>query len=167
MAATGGARAVPPRMRARLERTRSARSTTSPISPMSQTVVDDPQFWQFKSEVSDFPHGIYDGDTYRLDIDQGFRMRMEAAKVRLADIDTPSIKGEERPEGLAARDRVRELLEPPTELAVMPRAGDPQKYGRYLVDVHFTPYPLAGEASDEWHDLAAVLLAEGHAVPYD
>jgi len=134
---------------------------------MSQTLVPDPQYWQFRSRVNDHPHGIYDGDTYRLDIDQGFRMRMEGAKVRLADIDCPSIKGDERPQGLAARDRVRELLAPDrASIVVMPRAGDPQKYGRYLVDLHFTPYPPAGEASDDWHDLGAVLIAEGHAVPY-
>jgi len=134
---------------------------------MSETLVENPQFWQFKAEVSDWPHGIYDGDTYRLNVDQGFRMRMEAAKVRLADVDCPSIKGDDRPAGLAARDRVRELLEPPAELAIMPRAGDPQKYGRYLVDVHFTPYPPSGGDSDEWHDLAVVLVDEGHADPYD
>ena len=133
---------------------------------MPETIVEDPQFWQFRSEVADWPHGIYDGDTFRLDVHQGFSQRMAAAKVRLADVDCPSIKGAERPQGLAARDRVRELLEPPTELAIMPRAGDPQKYGRYLVDVHFTPYPPALNP-DGWHDLAAVLLEEGHAVPYE
>jgi hypothetical protein len=61
---------------------------------------------------------------------------------------------------------VRELLEPPAELVVRARAGDPQRYGRYLIDVHFRPYPPA--SSDEtWHSLADVLLDEGHAEPYD
>jgi len=130
------------------------------------TTVSAPTVWLFRAAVHAWPTSIYDGDTYRLDIDQGFRMRMERAQVRLAGVDCPSIKGDERENGLAARDRVRELLEPPTELVVRARAGDPQRYGRYLIDVHFTPYPAAGDASDDWHDLAAVLLEEGHAEPY-
>jgi micrococcal nuclease len=133
---------------------------------MPDTTVPDPTVWLFEAELPAWPTSIYDGDTYRLDIDQGFRMRMERAQVRLAGVDCPSIKGDEREDGLAARDRVRELLEPPTELVVRARAGDPQRYGRYLIDVHFTPYPAAGGASDDWHDLAAVLLEEGHAEPY-
>ena len=132
---------------------------------MSDTTVPAPTIWLFRAGVHSWPTSIYDGDTYRLDIDQGFRMRMERAQVRLADVDCPSIKGDERPDGLAARDRVRELLEPPTDLVVHARAGDPQRYGRYLVDIYFSPYPPAGDAS-EWHDLADVLLEEGHAEPY-
>lgn len=121
--------------------------------------------YEYSAVVSDWPHGIYDGDTYRLDIDRGFRDWMIAAKARLADVDTPSIKGSERPDGLAARDRVRELLAPDTEIVITPRAPDPQKYGRYLVDLAFRPYPPAGN-SEAWHDLADVLLDEDHAVPY-
>jgi micrococcal nuclease len=72
--------------------------------------------YEYAAVVSDWQHGIYDGDTYRLDIDRGFRDRMIAAKVRLADVNAPSIKGSERPEGLAARDRVRELLKLEAEI---------------------------------------------------
>lgn len=121
--------------------------------------------YEYAATVSDYPHGIYDGDTYRLDIDRGFRDWMLGAKVRLADVNCPSIKGDERPEGLAARDRVRDLLEPPAGIRIVPRAPDPQKYGRYLVDLAFRPYPPAG-SPDAWHDLGDVLLDEGHAVPY-
>jgi len=121
--------------------------------------------YEYAAAVANWPHGIYDGDTYRLDIDRGFRDWMLAAKVRLADIDCPSIKGEERPLGLAARDRVRELLHPDAEIIIRPRAADPQKYGRYLVDVAFRPYPPADNPT-AWHDLGEVLLNEGHAEPY-
>jgi len=131
-----------------------------------ETQVPDPTIWLFEAELPDWPTSIYDGDTYRLSIDQGFRMRMERAQVRLAEVDCPSIKGDERPDGLAARDRVRELLEPPAELVVRARAGDPQRYGRYLVDVRFRPYPPADD-DEQWHSLADVLLEEGHAEPYD
>jgi len=121
--------------------------------------------YEYAATVSNWPHGIYDGDTYRLNIDRGFRDWMLAAKVRLADINCPSIKGAERPDGLAARDRVRELLAPPAEIRIVPRAADPQKYGRYLVDLAFRQYPPADDP-EAWHDLGEVLLEEGHAVPY-
>jgi micrococcal nuclease len=81
--------------------------------------------YEYAAVVSDWPHGIYDGDTYRLDIDRGFRDWMIAAKVQLADVNAPSIKGDERPEGLAARDRVRELLTPEVEIVIRPKAADP------------------------------------------
>lgn len=121
--------------------------------------------YEYAATVENWPHGVYDGDTYRLNIDRGFRDWMIAAKVRLADVNCPSIKGTERPGGLAARDRVRELLDPNADLVITPRAPDPQKYGRYLIDLAFRPYPPAG-APERWHDLAEVLLDEGHAVPY-
>jgi micrococcal nuclease len=121
--------------------------------------------YEYAATVSDWPHGIYDGDTYRLDVDRGFRDWMIAAKVRLADVDCPSIKGADRPAGLAARDRVRELLDPDADIVITPRAPDPRKYGRYLIDLAFRPYPPAG-APQAWHDLADVLLDEGRAVPY-
>ena len=121
--------------------------------------------YEYAATVSDWPHGIYDGDTYRLDVDRGFRDWMIAAKVRLADVDCPSIKGADRPAGLAARDRVRELLDPDADIVITPRAPDPRKYGRYLIDLAFRPYPPAG-APETWHDLGDVLLDEGHAVPY-
>ena len=121
--------------------------------------------YEYAAEVSNYPAGIYDGDTLRLDIDSGFRRWMLAAKCRLADVNCPSIKGSERPDGLAARDRVRELLSPPAEIRIRPQAADPVKYGRYLVDLAFRPYPPAGDPA-AWHDLGAVLIDEGHAVPY-
>ena len=76
--------------------------------------------YEYAATVSDWPHGVYDGDTYRLDVDRGFRDWMIAAKVRLADVDCPSIKGDDRPAGLAARDRVRELLDPDADIVVTP-----------------------------------------------
>lgn len=90
-------------------------------------------------------------------------------KCRLADVNPqddpsgpcPSIKGDERPAGLAARDFVREQLAPPVEIEIVCRTPDPVKYGRYLVDV----YVRRPDAAD-WTDLGETLLATGHAVPY-
>lgn len=90
-------------------------------------------------------------------------------KCRLADVNPqddpsgpcPSIKGDERPAGLAARDFVRKHLAPPVEIEIVCRTPDPVKYGRYLVDV----YVRRPEVTD-WTDLGETLLTTGYAVPY-
>lgn len=50
--------------------------------------------------------GWYDGDSPTLDIDLGFRTIMHDQKVRLYGVNTPEIRGEERPRGLIVRDLV-------------------------------------------------------------
>ena len=43
---------------------------------------------------------IYDGDTWTLDIDLGLGTWLTEQDIRLYGIDTPEIRGRERPEGL-------------------------------------------------------------------
>jgi micrococcal nuclease len=119
------------------------------------------RLYRYRARVHRYPASIYDGDTFRLDIDYGFRQWHMNVKCRLADVNCPSIKGDERPAGLAARDFVREQLAPPVAIEIVCRTPDPVKYGRYLVDV----YIRRPEATD-WTDLGATLLDTGHAVPY-
>ena len=51
--------------------------------------------------------------------------------IRLFGINTPEVRGEERPEGLTSRDRLRELVlgKEVTLITVKDKKG---KYGRYL-----------------------------------
>ena len=119
------------------------------------------RLYRYRARVHRYPASIYDGDTFRLDIDYGFRQWHMNAKCRLADVNCPSIKGAERPAGLAARDFVRDQLAPPVEIEIICRTPDPVKYGRYLVDVYYRAPDASG-----WNELAAELLAAGHAVPY-
>jgi endonuclease YncB( thermonuclease family) len=53
-----------------------------------------------------FVTGVYDGDSITVDIDLGFNNWMKNQKVRLYGINTPELRGEERPSGLIARDRL-------------------------------------------------------------
>lgn len=119
------------------------------------------RLYRYRARVHRHPASIYDGDTLRLDIDYGFRQWHLNVKCRLADVNCPSIKGDERPDGLAARDFVREQLAPPVEIEIVGRSADPIKYGRYLVEVHYRPPGVP-----DWISLADKLLAVGHAVPY-
>lgn len=79
---------------------------------------------------------IYDGDTMRVDIDLGFGSWIRNQAIRLYGIDTPELRGEERPEGLRVRDFVIEMC--PIGSTVMlesirDRSG---KYGRWLGRIH-------------------------------
>jgi len=47
---------------------------------------------------------VYDGDTVRADIDLGLYVWVKNQTLRLYGIDTPEIRGEERPEGLTAKE---------------------------------------------------------------
>lgn len=78
---------------------------------------------------------IYDADTITVDIDLGFNVQLHDVKLRLCGIDAPEVRGEERPEGIAARDWLRErlLLRTVTIETIRDRTG---KYGRYLAIVH-------------------------------
>lgn len=81
---------------------------------------------------------VYDGDTVTLRVDLGFGIDY-TIKVRLLGIDTPEIRGEDRPEGIVARDWLRNRLTTAVDAGytitvktVKDRTG---KYGRYLGDL--------------------------------
>ena len=80
---------------------------------------------------------IYDGDTMRLDMDLGLRTWIRNEPVRLAGIDAPEIRGEERPQGLAARDWLVERIPPGTAILVQTYKDARGKYGRWLVDIWY------------------------------
>jgi micrococcal nuclease len=98
--------------------------------------------WEYRCRVVD----VYDGDTLTLDVDLGFNVT-NRVRVRLLDIDTPEIRGEERPEGLLAKQFVMEWIAK-WEHSTSPLApiGDDDwpfivrtkktgKYGRWLADI--------------------------------
>jgi micrococcal nuclease len=53
---------------------------------------------------------VYDGDTITVDIELGFGVFLHKQSLRLAYINTPEVRGAEKPEGIISRDRVRELI---------------------------------------------------------
>jgi len=110
---------------------------------------------------------IIDGDTVDVDIDLGFNVVLKDERVRVAGIDTPESRTrdlEEKKFGLAAKERVKELLGKTCVLITqINKSGEDMKgkFGRILGD--FNVYDAK---TDSWKMLTQVLISEGHAVPY-
>lgn len=101
---------------------------------------------------------VYDGDTVRVDVDLGFKSWIHNEKLRLARIDAPELRGDERPEGLLSRDFLRELIL--GKEVVLHTFKDRQgKYGRYLADIWLN-------RDGKWVNINDLLVTEGHAVYY-
>ena len=89
--------------------------------------------YEYPCEVID----VYDGDTLTLQVDLGFRT-FSKVKVRLLDIDTPEITGEERPEGLKATEHVLywiDFWDDGAEWPFIVKTRKTGKYGRWLADL--------------------------------
>ena len=104
---------------------------------------------------------VYDADTLRADIDLGFGVWLKNQSVRWLKIDAWEIRGEERDDGIIARDRVRELILEKTVI-LKTYKDDKGKYGRWLAEVYYD------DASPKTWDYSInqQMINEGHAVPY-
>jgi len=100
---------------------------------------------------------VYDGDTMRVDIDLGFNMWIRNQKLRLAGVDTPEIRGEERPYGLVAKKFVTDRLSIGSPIYVLTEKDETGKYGRYLATIFY---------GEQLTNLNEELLATGNAEPY-
>ena len=78
---------------------------------------------------------VYDGDSVTLDIQLGFNMAMLNQKIRLFGINTPEIRGAERPQGLIAAARLRGLIEG-KEVMLHSHKDRSGKYGRWLGTIY-------------------------------
>jgi micrococcal nuclease len=97
---------------------------------------------------------VYDGDTVTVDIDLGLGVWLRGQKIRLAGINTPELRGEEREYGLAARDALRELILD-KEVVIKTYKDKQGKYGRWIADIY-----VGSKFINEW------LLEEGFAEIY-
>ncbi|MDZ7764882.1 MAG: thermonuclease family protein [Melioribacteraceae bacterium] len=77
---------------------------------------------------------VYDGDTITVDIDLGLKVFVHGEKIRLSRINTPEIRGEERPDGLKARDYLRNLIMN-KNIFIETIKDKKGKYGRYLGEI--------------------------------
>ncbi|OQY21366.1 MAG: hypothetical protein B6I34_07475 [Anaerolineaceae bacterium 4572_32.1] len=107
---------------------------------------------------------VVDGDTIYVTVDLGFFLT-SMMKLRLRGVDTPEIRGKERPEGLKAKAFVQEKL--PLGKKIVINSYKIGKYGRYIADVFFH------ESSENWQEilkdginLSQLLLEKGLAEPY-
>ena len=103
---------------------------------------------------------VIDGDTVDVDIDLGFGVWLHKERVRLFGIDTPESRTrdlEEKKRGLAAKDRLIEILKANDNKFVLQSYGV-GKYGRCLGELFVE---TLGETS-----IQQTLINEGHGVAY-
>jgi micrococcal nuclease len=106
--------------------------------------------WHYKALVT----RVYDGDTITVDIDLGFNMVLRDQSIRLSGIDTPEIRGDERPEGLISGNALRERILNKNVIIVTDK-DETGKYGRWLGTIYYN-----NENLNQW------LLNEGLATLY-
>jgi len=75
---------------------------------------------------------VVDGDTFDVTIDLGFRITT-FQRLRLVGVDTPEIRGPERPEGLKVKEYVKDLIEGKDLSIETFKIG---KFGRYVAEVY-------------------------------
>jgi micrococcal nuclease len=102
---------------------------------------------------------VYDGDTIRVDLSLGFNIWQLNKPIRLYGIDTPELRGAERPQGLVVRDIVEQRLRQADRLIIETHKDTTGKYGRLLGTVHY-------RVGDQWRNLNQELLEEGLAAVY-
>jgi micrococcal nuclease len=104
---------------------------------------------------------VVDGDTVDVDIDLGFGIWLHDERVRIMGIDTPESRTSDRVEklfGLAAKDRLKHLIEKDALLITTEDKGGEDmkgKFGRILGD-----FEVNGRRVTE------IMIEEGHCVPY-
>jgi len=79
---------------------------------------------------------VYDGDTITVDIELGFGVFFNDQKLRLAYINTPEVRGEEKTQGIISRDRVRELILG-KEITIKTYKDSKGKYGRWIAEIFY------------------------------
>ena len=107
---------------------------------------------------------VVDGDTIDAKIDLGFDVSVKK-RVRFLGVDTPESRTrdlEEKARGLAAKDRVRQLLEGSDTIQLISHGVG--KYGRCLGELNIDV--VDGKKNLTLVSVNQLLIKEGHAVEY-
>ena len=102
---------------------------------------------------------VVDGDTIYGDVDLGFNFGARKMEFRLAEVNTPEIKGANRTAGLAAKEFVEDKILN-KEVCILTKKDTKEKYGRYLAWVYYK------EAENLWVCLNNKLVELNLAVPF-
>lgn len=112
---------------------------------------------------------VVDGDTIDVIIDLGFKT-WKKVRVRMEGINTPESRTrdlEEKKRGLAAKDRLVEILDYNNNECVLKVSGI-GKFGRAIASVYVdTLSPASEKSSITSINVNQQLIEEGHAVAYD
>jgi micrococcal nuclease len=85
---------------------------------------------------------VVDGDTVKLNIDLGMKMWLRNENVRLAGINAPEIRGEEREAGLKSKAHLEGLLPVGARVFIHTRKDKKGKYGRYIAQINYETYDI-------------------------
>ena len=108
---------------------------------------------------------VVDGDTIDAEIDLGFDVSVKK-RIRFQGINAPESRTrdlEEKARGLAAKDRLKVILEGAKEIQLCSHGVG--KYGRCLGELHIDF--LDGKECLTLVNVNELLIKEGHAVKYD
>jgi|SRR5665811_1599709 len=115
------------------------------------------QLYYYRAKVRE----VYDGDTFRADVDLGMNVQASAAgqSFRLAVIDTPELRGAEREDGLIVADYVRHII---LDQRIIINTEQTGKFGRWLAWVFMEQSDILqpGESLNEH------LLRRGYAAAW-
>ena len=107
---------------------------------------------------------VVDGDTIDAEIDLGFDIKVKK-RVRFMGINAPESRTkdlEEKARGLAAKDRVKQLLEGCKNITL--KSHGVGKFGRCLGELHLDV--IDGQEKLTLVSLNELLINEGHATEY-
>ena len=110
------------------------------------------------------PLKIVDGDTIDAEIDLGFDIKVKK-RIRFMGINAPESRTrdlEEKAKGLAAKDRVKALLEGCKNIQL--HSHGIGKFGRCLGEIFLDT--IDGQEKLTLESLNELLISEGHAVEY-
>jgi micrococcal nuclease len=106
--------------------------------------------YEYKATVTK----VYDGDTITVDFDLGFGILIRKQKIRLLGINTPEVRGPEKPQGIISRNALRQRIL--GKVVTIKTSKDKKgKYGRWLGEVF-----MEEENINQW------LITEGYAKEY-
>ena len=111
------------------------------------------------------PLRVIDGDTIDAEIDLGFDVKIKK-RIRFMGINTPESRTrdlEEKARGLAAKDRVKQLLDGCDNITL--NSHGVGKFGRCLGEIMLDM--VDGQEKLTLVSLNELLIKEGHAVEYD
>ena len=111
----------------------------------------EPQLYCYEALVT----AVYDADTITVDLNLGLSVVRKGLRLRLYGIDAPEVRGVERPEGLVARDFLRDLILD-KKITVETIKDSTGKYGRYLANIWI-------KLGDGDVNINELLVQEGHA----
>lgn len=102
---------------------------------------------------------VYDGDTVRVDIDLGLNIIVANESIRLHRINAKEVRGNDRPDGLLARDYLRSRIEGKRVLVqtIKDKKG---KYGRYIAEIWLSE-------NDRWTNINDEMVTHGFALYHD